>query len=212
VGIDPSDELRLWLEESGTPVVLVNGTDPKMRFDGVSPSNFFGAYEATRRLMAAGHRRILHLTGSHRHTILERIRGFEAAIASESDGVGRLLPLTFQTGASQEAHAVTAAVLAENQEFTAAFCMNDFVAVGVLEAVSEAGLRVPEDFAIVGFDDLPCALMTNPRLATMRVDRAALGRESVGLMMARFRDRDAPARHVCHAVVPVSGGTLPPET
>lgn len=212
VGIDPSEELRTWLEESGTPVVLVNGTDPKMRFDGVSPSNFFGAYQAVSRLTAAGHRRILHLTGSHRHTICERVRGFKAAIAAVDGGEGRIVPLTFHGSASEEAHAATTAALADDPGFTAAFCMNDFVAVGVLDAVTEAGLLVPEDFAIVGFDDLPCALMTNPRLATMRVDRVAIGREAVGLMLARFRERDAPARHVCHTVVPVTGGTLPPES
>ncbi|MEZ2126162.1 MULTISPECIES: LacI family DNA-binding transcriptional regulator [unclassified Sinorhizobium] len=212
VGIDPSDELRAWLEESSTPVVLVNGTDPKLRFDGVSPSNFFGAYEATNRLIAAGHRRILHVTGSHRHTIRERVRGFETAVASVEGGEGRLVRLSFHGSASQEAHAATLKALAENPGFTAAFCMNDFIAVGVLDAVSEIGRRVPEDFAIVGFDDLPCALMTNPRLATMRVDRAALGREAVGLMISRFRDRSAPARQICHAVVPVPGGTLPNES
>jgi hypothetical protein len=43
----------------------------------------------------------------------------------------------------------------------------------------------------------------------MRVDRAALGREAIGLMVARFRDKTAPVRHVCHAVVPVTGGTVP---
>ena len=212
VGIDPSEELCRWLEASGTPVVLVNGTDPKLRFDGVSPSNFFGAYAATRRLLDAGHRRILHLTGSHRQTIRERVRGFEAAIASVDGAQGRIVPMNFRGSSSHEAHDSTAAILAEEGGFTAAFCMNDFIAVGVLDAVIEAGLRVPEDFAIVGFDDLPCALMTNPRLATMRVDRAALGREATGLMIARFRDRDAPARHVCHGVQPIAGGTLPPET
>lgn len=212
VGIDPPDDLRPWLEESGTPTVLVNGTDPKLRFDGVSPSNFFGAYAATRRLLDAGHRHILHFTGSHRHTIRERVRGFEAAIASVEGADGRLVPMTFRGSSSQEAHDTAAAILAEDRSFTAAFCMNDFIAVGVLDAVTEAGLRVPDDFAIVGFDDLPCALMTNPRLATMRVDRAALGREAVSLMIARFRDRDAPARQVCHAVISVPGGTLPPET
>lgn len=210
VGIDPTDAMRAWLQETGTPVVLVNGTDPRLAFDGVSPANFFGAYEATSRLTAAGHRRILHLTGSHRHTIRERVRGFEAAVAAVG-GESRLVRLTFETGASREAHAATAAVIAEDPGFTAAFCMNDFVAVGVLEAVTEAGRRVPEDFAIVGFDDLPCALMTNPRLSTMRVDRAALGREAIGLMIARFGDRNAPARHVCHGVPSVAGGTLPPE-
>jgi DNA-binding LacI/PurR family transcriptional regulator len=209
VGIDPSEGLRAWLETSMTPVVLVNGTDPQLHFDGVSPSNFFGAYEATSRLTNAGHRRILHLTGSHRHTIRERVRGFETAIATVPGAEGRIVPLTFQGSASREAHEKTAAILAEDAGFTAAFCMNDFIAVGVLEAVTEAGLRVPKDFAIVGFDDLPCALMTNPQLSTMRIDRVALGREAIGLMTARYRDKTAPARHICQAVVPIAGGTVP---
>ncbi|MER9947154.1 LacI family DNA-binding transcriptional regulator [Mesorhizobium sp. M0047] len=209
VGIDPTDSLRRWLAETGTAMVLVNGTDPLLQFDGVSPANFFGAYLATKRLLAAGHRRILHLTGSQRHTIRERERGFEAAIASVEGAEGRLLRLTFQRSAITEAHEVTATALAEYPGFTAAFCMNDFIAVGVLEAVTEAGRRVPDDFAIVGFDDLPCAGMTNPRLSTMRVDRAAIGREAVSLMIARLGDRNAPARQVCHAVVPVAGGSLP---
>jgi DNA-binding LacI/PurR family transcriptional regulator len=208
VGIDPSAGLRAWLERDAVPTVLVNGTDPRMRLDGVSPSNFFGAYEATTRLLDAGHRKILHVTGSHRHTIRERVRGFEAAIAATKGAEGRLVSMTFQGSASREAHELTAAVLAENADFTAAFCMNDFIAVGVLEAVMEAGLHVPQDFAIVGFDDLPCALMTNPPLSTMRVDRIALGREAISLMATRFRDSSVPCRQICHAVAPIAGGTV----
>jgi DNA-binding LacI/PurR family transcriptional regulator len=208
VGIDPSDGLRNWLKDAGIPTVLVNGTDPPMEFDGVSPSNFFGAYRAVNRLIAAGHRRILHVTGSHRHTILERGRGFEAALAAVG-GESRLVPMSFQRDATREAHEATLDALRDDPGFTAAFCMNDFIAVGVLEAVTEAGRKVPDDFAIVGFDDLPCAEMTMPRLATMRVDRAALGSEAVSLMSDRFRFPEAPIRHVCHAVVPIPGGTLP---
>ncbi|MDK1492750.1 LacI family DNA-binding transcriptional regulator [Sinorhizobium sp. 7-81] len=208
VGIDPGDALCEWLEKSRTPVILVNGTDPRLRFDGVSPSNFFGAHAATRRLLDAGHRRILHLTGSHRQTIRERIRGFEAAVASVDGGEVRVIRLPFENNSSVEAHAATLAALKQDPGFSAAFCMNDFVAVGVLEAVTEIGLRVPEDFAIVGFDDLPCAEMASPRIATMRVDRVALGSEAIGMMRFRFCHSEAPARHVSHAVVPVSGGTL----
>ncbi|OCJ07926.1 LacI family transcriptional regulator [Rhizobium sp. AC44/96] len=209
VGIDPNPALRQWIEAEKIPVVLVNGTDPRLRLDGVSPANFFGALQAGERLLSAGHRKILHFTGSHRHTIRERVRGFDAAIASVEGATSKVVPMSFQGSASREAHELMAAILDEEEGFTAAFCMNDFIAVGVLEAVTEAGLRVPEDFAIVGFDDLPCAMMTNPPLSTMRVDRGALGREAVGLMIDRFHDRTAPARHVCHAVVPVAGGTVP---
>lgn len=208
VGIDPCQALAEWLVESRTPVVLVNGVDPQLRFDGVSPPNFFGAFAATRMLLDAGHRRILHLTGSHRHTIRERVRGFEAAVASVDSGHARVIRLPFANNSSAEAHEATLAALAEDEGFTAAFCMNDFIAVGVLEAVTELGRRVPDDFAIIGFDDLPCADMANPRLSTMRVDRAALGREAVAMMQFRFRHPDVPARHVTHAVVPVPGGTI----
>ncbi|AFL52312.1 DNA-binding LacI/PurR family transcriptional regulator [Sinorhizobium fredii] len=208
VGIDPADVLCKWLEDSGTPVILVNGTDVQMRFDGVSPANFFGAYAATQRLIDAGHRRILHLTGSHRHTIRERVRGFEAAVAAVDGGEARVIRLPFESNSSVEAHAATLAALAEDGGFSAAFCMNDFIAVGVLEAVTEIGRRVPEDFAVIGFDDLPCAEMANPRLATMRVDRVALGREAIGMMHFRLHHREAPARHVSHAVIPVPGGSL----
>jgi DNA-binding LacI/PurR family transcriptional regulator len=208
VGIDPSLQLRQWIDAEGISVVLVNGTDPQLRLDGVSPANFFGAYQAANRLTAAGHRKILYFTGIHRHTIRERIRGFDAAVASIKGASSRIVPMSFHGSASREARELMTKILAENAGFTAAFCMNDFIAVGVLEAVTEAGLRVPEDFAIVGFDDLPCATMTNPPLSTMRVDRVALGREAVDLMVARFRNRSAPARHVCHSVVPVAGGTV----
>lgn len=213
VGIDPSPALRRWIEAERVPTVLVNGTDPRLQLDGVSPANFFGALQAADRLLAAGHRRILHFSGSHRNTIRERIRGFDAAIAAVDGAESRMVSMSFNGSASREAHELMTAVLAEKAGFTAAFCMNDFIAVGVLEAVTEAGLRVPQDFAIVGFDDLPCAVMTDPPLSTMRVDRVALGREAISLMITRFRDRTAPARHVCHAVIPVAGGTVPmPET
>lgn len=208
VGIDPSQDLRDWQQSTGTPLVLVNGTDPLMQFDGVAPANFFGALMATNRLLAAGHRRILHVTGVHRHTIRERVRGFDAALAA-AGAEGRLVPLPFHGEAGREAHAATEAVLAEDPGFTAAFCMNDVIAVGVLDAAIEAGRRVPDDFAIVGFDDLPCAAMTDPCLATMRVDRLALGREAMALMEGRFTDRAAPPRQISHAVTPVPGGSLP---
>jgi DNA-binding LacI/PurR family transcriptional regulator len=207
VGIDPSEEISRWLEETRTPVVWVNGNDPTMRFDCVSPANFYGAQLATRHLLAAGHRRLLHFSNSDRHTIRERIRGFQTAVASAEGAVGRVvrLPSYFTSATSREA---MEGVLAEGGGFTAAFCMNDMIAVGVMEALAAHGVSVPDDFAVLGFDDLPCASMTAPRLSTMRVDREALGREAYRLMQRRIEEPTGQARRIELAVRLVPGGTV----
>ncbi len=207
VGIDPSPDVCAWLESSGMPVVWVNGADPELRFDCVSPANFYGGRLATDRLLAAGHRRLLHFTTGHRHTLRERVRGFEASVAAVKGAAGRVVELESPT-TSAAARDAMATALRLAKGFTAAFCMNDVIGVGVLEALAAQGLSVPGDFAVIGFDDLPCASMTLPRLTTMNVDRGMLGREAYRLMQLRIAEPDATARKVEIGVTFVEGGTL----
>ena len=207
VGIDPPEDLCLWLAEAKIPTVWVNGNDPGLRFDCVSPANFYGAQLATQHLIDAGHRRILHFTMSHRHTIRERVRGFEAAAASHG-ATTRVVRLPSTSRSSEAAYEAMEAILAENQGFTAAFCMNDMMAVGVMEALANRRLAIPQDFALMGFDDLPCAAMTMPRLTTMRVDREAIGQEAYHLMQRRRADPGADPRKVELAVRLVEGATV----
>jgi DNA-binding LacI/PurR family transcriptional regulator len=207
VGIDPPEDLCGWLIESKIPTVWVNGNDPDLQFDCVSPANFYGARLATRHLIDAGHQRILHFTMSHRHTIRERVRGFEAA-AAKGGVTARIVHLPSASRTSTEACEAMEAVLLENQGFTAAFCMNDMMAVGVMEAVTNHHLSIPHDFAIMGFDDLPCASMTMPRLTTMHVDREAIGQEAYHLMQRRIADPGAEPRKVELAVRLVEGATV----
>lgn len=207
VGIDPPEDVCGWLDESRTPVVWVNGNDPELRFDCVSPANFFGARLAAQRLLAAGHRKLLHFTHYDRHTIRERVRGFEATVASVEGAVGRVVRLPSPTTSTAAREAMEAA-LAQDDGFTAAFCMNDMIAVGVMEALAAKGLSVPDDFSILGFDDLPCASMTVPRLTTMKVDREALGREAYRLLQLRIAEPDAHPRKVELAVRLIEGGSV----
>jgi DNA-binding LacI/PurR family transcriptional regulator len=207
VGIDPPEDLCSWLIESKIPTVWVNGNDPDLQFDCVSPANFYGARLATRHLIAAGHQRILHFTMSHRHTIRERVRGFEAA-AAKNGVTTRIVQLPSASRTSMEACEAMEAVLREDQGFTAAFCMNDMMAVGVMEALTNHYLSIPRDFAVMGFDDLPCASMTMPRLTTMHVDREAIGQEAYYLMQRRIADPGAEPRKVELAVRLVEGATV----
>jgi DNA-binding LacI/PurR family transcriptional regulator len=208
VGIDPSPELAKWLADGGTPVVLVNGADPDLQFDCVSPSNFYAAQMATRKLLDAGHRHIVHISGAHRHTTLERYRGFVEAIGRVDGARGYLARLTFIGNTAEESRVAMEAQLAAHPEISAAFCMNDNIAVGVLQALETAGRRVPEDFAVIGFDNLPCAAMTTPRLTTLEVDRDGLGREAFMLMRRRIAEPDAMARQVQMGVRLIVGGTV----
>jgi DNA-binding LacI/PurR family transcriptional regulator len=207
VGIDPLADVCRWLESSALPTVWVNGNDPDLRFDCVAPANFYGARLATRRLLAAGHRRIVHFTHVNRHTLRERARGFEAGIASVHGATGRIVRLD-QPSNSVAARDAIEAALRDDKECSAAFCMNDMIAVGVLEAAAARGMSVPDDFAVVGFDDLPCASMTAPRLTTMRVDRQMLGREAFRLLQQQISEPEAEPRKVELAVRLVEGGTV----
>ncbi|MBA1157583.1 LacI family DNA-binding transcriptional regulator [Microvirga mediterraneensis] len=211
VGIDPPEDLCEWLLASKLPTVWVNGNDPNLQFDCVSPANFYGARLATQHLIDAGHRRILHFTMSHRHTIRERVRGFEAAAAK--NGVAtRIVQLPPGSRTSSDACEAMEAILQEDQGFTAVFCMNDMMAVGVMEALTNHHMSIPQDFAVMGFDDLPCAAMTMPRLTTMHVDREAIGQEAYWLMQRRIADPSADPRKVELAVRLVEGATVQAHT
>ncbi|HEV2604724.1 MAG TPA: LacI family DNA-binding transcriptional regulator [Microvirga sp.] len=207
VGIDPLPEVIQHLLTSGTPVVLVNGFDPAMRFDCVAPANFYGGAHAARLLIEAGHRSLLYLTGRPRWTTLQRLRGYSTVIA-EAEGI-RSIVCELPEGSRENAEATIHELLqAGKRAWTAVFCMNDLIAVGVMQALEAQGIRVPEDVSVLGFDDLPCAIMTSPRLTTLRVNRRELGREAVRLLLRRLAKPDAPLLQVEAGVVAVAGGTV----
>jgi DNA-binding LacI/PurR family transcriptional regulator len=205
VGLDPSEELVQWSARRQLPVVLVNGTDPSMRCDGVAPANFNGAMLATRHLLNHGHRRLLHVSISDRPTIRERRRGFLSAIAAEPGAESEVIVLDRASDTGSE---IMKALNRGAKRPTAVFCMNDMMAVDCLEAAGRIGLRVPEDLSIIGFDNLPCAAMTAPRLTTMEVDRVEIGREAARLIRQRLSHPQAPPRTVEIAVVLRDGGTV----
>jgi len=79
-------------------------------------------------------------------------------------------------------------LLEQNPELTALFCHNDLVAVGALQACEQLGLDVPDDIAIVGFDDIDLAAIVSPALTTLRVDRAEIGRTAMRMLLSQIKD------------------------
>ena len=201
-GIDPTDAIIEWAIQSEIVVILVNGIDIDMRVSSVCPSNFLGAWVATRKIMAAGHRNIIHYANPKRPTLQERIRGFEAAVASDPSLTGRVIS-ALEVGLAQ----LVEEIREGKQGFSAIFCWHDLTAVSLLEELQGAGVRVPEDIAVVGFDDLPCAQMTAPRLTTVKVDQRAIGRAAVRLVRQHLAG-DTAIEQIAIGVTFVPGGTL----
>ena len=203
-GIDAWDELAAWSVEADMPVVLVNGSDPQMRVSSVAPANYYGAFRATQRLLDAGHRRILHYTHSYRPTIRQRQRGFEQAVAM-TPGASGIIVSTDQRKTGE----LLRDILAGKHDVTAAFIWNDIAAVEMLEGLYGPESPLPPGFSIIGFDDLPIAGMATPRLSTARVDREAIGRGAVRLLVHHM-DGEQAIQQLEIGVTMVEGETIFP--
>ncbi len=170
----------------------IDDTDP-----AVAATNKQGAYAAIRHLINLGHRRIGFVTGAldTMGCAPERLAGYKAALA---DYGLPLDPQLIQEGdfLQPKAYACAQALLALSPRPTAIFASNDVSAFGVMEAVRDAGLRIPDDISIVGFDDIPHAASVNPPLTTVRQPLAQMGQEATRLLLQYIYNPDRPAQQV----------------
>lgn len=161
--------------DSGLPIVLVNTDAVSARFPAFRVDNFGGAQAVTRHLIETGRTRIAHIAGpAANYEARERRRGYETALLR---GVAPLViegDFTEESGRQAAAELVTGYIKPD-----AIFAANDMMAVGCLLALREAGLRVPEDVAVAGFDDIPLARLVDPPLTTARINISELGRSAL---------------------------------
>lgn len=148
-----------------------------------------GAYEITRKLLVQGHRRIMHLAGPEGLIGPQRrIRGYQRALASvrQSFDPDLLVPTGFNTPDGRVALATWLKRHQGEPLPDAIFCVNDGVAIGCIEALAAAGLRVPDDVSVVGFDDSLAARMCVPQLSTVRQPLRAMGARAVDVLLNRI--------------------------
>jgi LacI family transcriptional regulator len=185
---------------STMPVVLLNHAVTDGRFECISVDNFGGALAMTRHLRSVGHRRIAFVRGpQENHDANERLRGYRDGMSGESE---ILIDGDFSEGAGYRAggHAVEMRPRPE-----AVFAANDSMAIGVLAAYRDAGLEVPGDIAVAGFDDVPIAQYLSPALTTVRVSIDELGRRALdGLLeFITTSPRRSPQSHTLPATLVV---------
>src|SRR5690606_27419929 len=181
------------LAEVGCPYVRIASVSLDTPEHMVVTNDHLGAAEAARHLVELGHRRIAMITGPELfRSTHERGRGFARGL-SES-GVS-LAPDMVVAGAYTFESGVEAAriLLSRKNRPTAIFTGNDEMALGVYQAARDAGLDIPADLSVVGFDDVPMASRVWPNLTTVRLPIRDMGRMAAEKLLARSRGLD-PAK------------------
>jgi LacI family transcriptional regulator len=185
-----NDKRRLSaLTRQKVPCVLIDRQVNGFKADVVRSNNLEGARQLTRHLLTLGHRRIAMLSGpTWVSTAEERVRGYCQAL--QEQGVPDEEHLITRSDYKQEGGYLSVKeLLTTVPRPTAIIAANNFMAIGALQALRDAGLRVPEDIALVCFDDIPQASLIYPFLTVSNQCAYEMGTTSAQLLMERLKDK-----------------------
>jgi LacI family transcriptional regulator len=196
--VEPPDTLPYItsLHESGLPVVMIDDRGHHPGFPSVATSNEQGAADAAKHLLSLGRSRLAMVTGPAEFGCTrDRTTGFRVA-------AGQAATLTtegdFTRGGGQ---AAIEELLATGTPFDGVFAHNDLMAVGVLDGLRAAGRAVPDDVAVIGFDDISIASHTQPALTTVRQPSREMGEAAATMLLAHLAGDPLPSTPL---VVPTS--------
>jgi LacI family transcriptional regulator len=189
------------LIELKIPTVVLDRDLAGMQMDFVQADNLQGGYLATRYLISLGHKRIGCIAGSPKVAAgSQRMTGYQKACEEFS------IPVDGNLVAYGEFNPVSGwelglRMLSQKDRPTAIFVSNDMMAIGVLRAAAELSISVPNDLAIVGFDDIELASYTIPPLTTIKQPKVEMGKATLDLILRRISDELAEPKRI---VLPVS--------
>jgi LacI family transcriptional regulator len=178
------------------PSVTVDRLVPGARADRVSVNNLDGAHKAVKHLLDLGHRNIACVSGPGEFEVtLERVDGWRRALQERGlvPDESLLVESDFSSAGGYEA---VRQLLRARPEITAVFASNDMMALGALRAAAELGLRVPQQFSVVGFDDVELSGFVYPALTTVGCSIKELGREAARVLIDRIDNPGAPLKDV----------------
>lgn len=185
------------------PLVVIDRRLPGVTADYVLVDNLGGAYRAVEHLLALGHRRIACVSLPERpSSVVERIHGYQQALRDA--GILPLAPIDLALRGGP-AHASVPSysadelapvdqALAMHEPPTAFFCVNDFIALGVLQHVRARGIRVPDELALVGFDDIALAPYMPVPLTTVAQPKYEIGVQAAQALIGQIAGAAAPGR------------------
>lgn len=188
------DTMIDFIRKSSLPVVILGRPFEPEGFNYIDVDNLNAAVTATRHLIGIGYKRIAHITGSKHSTVtIDRLTGYKKAL---TDAGREIDPAIIAEGDFTERSGYEAMQKLLPARPDAVFAASDVMAVGAIRAIFEAGLRVPEDIAMVGFDDVPIANLTHVPLTTIRQPIAQMGMKAVEFLIDLIANGSTPHRSV----------------
>jgi len=195
-----SDSLKN-LVEMKIPTVVMDRDFSGLELDVVLADSFQGGVLATQHLISLGHKRIGCIAGpSSINPSSRRLAGYKQALQAANLAIEPDLIMNgdFHPESGWE---IGRAMLSQRNAPTAVFASNDLMAMGVLRAATELGLHVPDDLALVGYDDIELASYTNPPLTTIKQPKVEMGLATLNFLLGRIKDKQAAPQR---ALLPVS--------
>jgi len=185
------------LVEQGTHFVRWGAVLPGQPGVSIGCDNFQGGHDITMHLLAQGRSEIAFLghASNHYPEFFERYRGYAHALLTEDLRVQPALQVDAIT-TEQSGYEAANQLLEKGIAFDAIFAASDLIAIGAMKAMHERGIRVPEDVAVAGFDDIPMAGFVNPSLSTVQQDTKLAGQILVETLLALINNEPAQSRTI----------------
>jgi LacI family transcriptional regulator len=178
------------------PFVLIDQQGTGRDCPAVGATNWQGGYNATEYLISLGHRRIGFITGSmDLGCAVDRLAGYRSAL--RTNHIPEVHELVYEGDFNQpEGYTGALALLDLPEPPTAIFASNDVMAYGVLDAVRNRGLRIPDDISVVGFDDIPQSSLVRPSLTTVNQPLEKMGRVAAQMLLDMLKNPEKEADRI----------------
>jgi DNA-binding LacI/PurR family transcriptional regulator len=187
-GGDNSAEVIEAAMQQALPSILVDTDTNEPMMHSIMPDYIHGAYEATNYLINKGHRRIAFIQGSSKYrSLVERFHGYACALLDAGISIDyNLIQPSISSGIPNKGYREMKALIEHSRNFDAVFCASDRTALGVLDALRESNIRVPEDLALMGFDNVAQSTHTTPPLTTVDVYKIGLGTRAIDILQRQI--------------------------
>lgn len=149
--------------------------------------NFDGAYRAVEYLIKSGRKKIIHISENKSDAGIDRKNGYIKAISDYSIKYKKIFPAHFSF---ESGYITTLKLISQKEKFDAIFANSDLTAIGVIKALRESKIKIPDDVAVIGFDDLPVAVLLEKKLTTVAQPKFKMGEKAIELLLQKIDNKE----------------------